>query len=403
MEAFQRNGLTENREQLRNLLNYAVSHVDFYKRYAGWQHLSDFPVINKSVIKANEKLFMSPDFDRSKLFKESTSGSTGTPLVIYQDAGKRRRAAADTTFFSNFAGYHIGTRLYYSRVWNHLNRKSRIASMIQNIVMWDSDHLDDSDIQHFINALEHDNSEKSVLIFASTLVAIYRYMIRNNIRTTARVKCFITMSESLPENVRIGIADLFNTTVVARYSNCECGIIAQQCPCENEYHINFASFYVEVLKFNSDEPVADGEAGRIVVTDLYNRSMPLIRYDTGDVGVLSSRSRCGIPGPVFARIDGRRIDCIYSTSGQLLSPYIVNNTMWKYDELKQYQLIQEGENKYVMKLNVVSLPFLREDAMLKDIKEYIGNDANIEVEYVDEIPLLASGKRKQVVCNYQKN
>lgn len=402
LEDFQRNGLTENYEQLRTILNYAVSNVEFYKRYAGYKSLTDFPIINKSVIKANEKSFFSPDFDKSKLFKESTSGSTGTPMIIYQDAGKRRRATADTIYFSDFAGYHIGSRLYYSRVWNRLNRKSRAASLIQNIVMWDSDRLDDADLQRFIDTLEKDSSEKSVLIFASTLAALYRYMMQNNVRTTARVKCFITMSESLPENVRTGIAELFNTVVVARYSDCECGIIAQQCPHENEYHINFASFHIEVLKLDSDESADYGEAGRIVVTDLYNRSMPLIRYDTGDIGVLSPKSKCGISGPVFSRIDGRRIDCLYSTSGKMLSPYIVNNTMWRYGELKQYQLIQEDANRYVMKLNLDSLPFLREDDMLNDIKEYLGADANIEIKYVDEIPLLSSGKRKQVICNYKK-
>ena len=82
--------------------------------------------------------------------------------------------------------------------------------------------------------------------------------------------------------------------------------------------------------------------GRIVVTDLYNHAMPIIRYDTGDVGVISYESKCKTKGKVFTRVDGRRIDCIYSTKGEMLSPYIVNNTLWRFEELKQYQFIQNA-------------------------------------------------------------
>lgn len=193
---------------------------------------------------------------------ESTSGSTGVPLKIYQDPIKRRRATADTIAFSDIAGYKFGTKLYYSRVWNKYNRKSSLSAKLQNIVMYDSDKLDDDDLQKFLTALENDKTEKSVLIFASTLTALYRYMVMNNKETTAKVKVFITMSESLPKDVRIGIERLFNTIVVSRYSNCECGIMAQQCGKSDEYHVNKSSFYVEILDLETNKHVKEGEKGR---------------------------------------------------------------------------------------------------------------------------------------------
>lgn len=391
----------ENLAQLENILRWAVNNVDWYKKYSGFKSLSDFPVINKTTIKENEDAFIAKLFNKEKLFIESTSGSTGTPLVVYQDATKRKRAAADTIVFSHFAGYDLGTRLYYSRVWNNLNRKSGLQSRIQNIVMLDSSRLSDEDMSAFLKQLENDCSEKSVLIFASTLAALYHYMIRNNVSTSAKVNCFITMSESLAEEVRNGIKDLFHANVVARYSNCECGIIAQQCCDNTEYHINAASFFVETLKFDSDEPAGDDTPGRIVVTDLFNRAMPLIRYDTGDVGVISQSSKCHLPGRVLSRVDGRRVDCIYSTDGKILSPYVINNTLWRFKELKQYQFIQNQQNDYLIKLNTIQREFNRLHELLAELKKYIGQDAKISVEYVDEIPLLASGKRKQVINNYK--
>lgn len=390
-------------KQLERLLKHAVCNVDFYKERVDSFSLEDFPVINKNIIRENFDKFRDHSFNEKKLFKESTSGSTGTPLIVYQDPNKRRRASADTFVFSALAGYEIGARLYYSRVWNNLNKKNKIVSWIQNIVMWDSSKLSDEDIEAFLRELEKDNREKSVLIFASSLVSLYRYMFTHNRKSSARVSCFITMSESLPENVRKGIAEFFNTTVVARYSNCECGIMAQHCPHCNEFHINKASFHIELLKLDADEPAECGEPGRIVVTDLYNFAMPIIRYDTGDIGVMAKVSECGLPGPVFTRIDGRRTDFLYSASDELLSPYVINNTMWRFQEISQYQLIQNGKGEYVLKLNTDGSKFLREEEMLGELKKYLGINADISIEYVDEIPVLNSGKRKQVICNHSPN
>ena len=397
-----RNDCGENVNQLKHILDWSVNNVEFYKKYKGYKSILDFPVINKSIIKGNMEKLLCPKYDKSKLFKEETSGSTGTPLVIYQDDIKRKRARADTIVFSDFAGYKFGTKLYYSRVWNNFNRKSSLQSKIQNIVMQDSDKLSDSELESFIQKLEKDQSEKSVLIFASTLAALFRYLETRKRKTTAIVASFITMSESLADNVREGIQKIYKTNVVARYSDCECGILAQQCPNHSEFHINRGSFYIELLKFDSDEKAEEGEMGRIVVTDLYNHAMPIIRYDTGDVGVISYESKCKTKGKVFTRVDGRRIDCIYSTKGEMLSPYIVNNTLWRFEELKQYQFIQNDVNDYIVKLNVKQQTFNREKELLDALKHYIGEDANIKVEYVEEIPLLASGKRKQVINNYKK-
>ena len=68
----------------------------------------------------------------------------------------------------------------------------------------------------------------------------------------------------------------------------------------------------------------------------------------------------------------------------------------KYQELKQCQLIQKAHGTYGFKLNTEKA-FLREEEFIAEFKEYLGKDANISIEYVDEIPLLASGKRRVMV------
>lgn len=386
-----------NETQLRKILKWSTENVAFYEPYRGFRGLEDFPVVNKTAIRENESRILARGFDKAKLHKVSTSGSTGTPFVVWQDAKKRRQAAADTMAFSEFAGYHFGTRLYYVRAWDGVPVRGNWYSKLRNIVPVNNRSLTPEDFRRFLKTLEEDASEKSVLIYASTLTELFRFMKTENVRTTARVQAFITMSEALPDDVREGVSALFGAPVVSRYSDCECGLIAQQAPGEKEYRVNTESFFVEILKTDSDERAADGELGRIVVTDLYNYAMPIIRYDTGDMGVMEARGNA----KTLTRVDGRRIDFVFSTRGELLSPYVFYGVMRTFDEIRQYQFVQHAEKNYVMKLNIPGGAFPRAADLREQLLSLVGEDADLKFEYVNEIPTLASGKRKFVVNNWQ--
>ena len=209
------------------------------------------------------------------------------------------------------------------------------------------------------------------------------------------------MSESLNDFSKENMKKYFGTTCVSRYSNVENGIIAQQeMDGSYEYTINFASYYVEILKLENDEVCEYGKPGRVVITDLYNFGMPMIRYDTGDIGVMKEKMINNKLVPILEKIEGRRMDMVFSTTGGLVSSFTITNTMWKYTELKQYQFIQRGQKEYLFKLNCDGA-FEKEKQLVEEFKEYFGSDAMIAVEYVNEIPLLDSGKRKKVMNIYK--
>lgn len=391
----------ENVEQLNVILKWATEEVPFYEQFKG-KSFEEFPVVNKNIVREGGDNFLATCLKGEPMHEETTSGSTGTPFRILQDMKKRVRASADSLVMSDFAGFHLGTRLYYVRVWNELNRKGWLASHMKNIVMQDSDNLSDEALEKWLVKMEIDRSEKSVLAYSSSLIALEKWMTRTGRKTTAKIACFITMSESMPADTRRTLSIIFDCPVVSRYSNQECGLMSQQCWEHGEYHINTRSFYVEILDMEKDEPVPDGVKGRIVVTDLYNRAMPLIRYDTGDIGAISHKTKCGLKGKVFTSIEGRKVDCIYSTKGEMLSPITIINTMWLFNDLLQYQFIQQGEKEFEVKLNSSTPVYHRENEVVKEMRNIVGEDANIVVTYVDEIPMLNSGKRKQVVNNYKK-
>ncbi|MHA7060065.1 hypothetical protein ACWGOQ_0022750 [Aquimarina sp. M1] len=120
----------------------------------------------------------------------------------------------------------------------------------------------------------------------------------------------------------------------------------------------------------------------------------MIRYDTGDIGTMDFDEN---NIPYLSSVEGRKLDVIYNTKGEII-PSHVSYKLCKYGDYKQFQLVQNGQKDYVIKLNTDKK--VDENRMLKEYRGYFGQDANIKIEYVAEIPLLSSGKRREVFNTY---
>ena len=388
---------------LKNLLRHATHTTPFYSGMTSYKMLTDFPVVNKNTIRENYEAFVSSVMTFKKGKFVVTSGSTGTPFTLKHDIRKIQRNTADAIYFGELAGYKLGQRLYYFKIWNEINKKSRLSQFAQNIVPLDVSALNDHALDRIIKKLAKDKSNKSVLAYASVYDALGSYILSRDSERIKNISAVIAMSEALEMNTKNLISEFLNAVAVSRYSNMENGIIAQQMIDKTQdFLINDASYYVEVLELESEKPVSYGVPGRIILTDLFNYANPIIRYDTGDIGSMMPKEIFGDLRNVFTSIEGRRMDLLYDTSGSLISSYIITNNMWKYNEISQYQLIQNSANEYLFKLNIKS-PFRREIELINEFSEYLGKDAKITVEYVTEIPVLASAKRRKVVNNYSPN
>ena len=384
-------------KNLENILQHATRTAPFYFQFKNFQSLLDFPVINKSTIMNNASLFFSNSFQKKELHKVSTSGSTGAPLTVWKDKEKRWRHQAENIYFNELAGSNLGSRIYYLKAWSELNKKSYLSNKINNVIMLNaSDYLSDKNLEKLLNQLASDKLPKTLLAFSSSLDVLSRYVQYLKQDNIFNVTSIIPHGDAMPAGAIEILKIFFNCPVITRYTNLENGFLAQQCGDKSgEYHINTASFFVEVLDADKDEPAMNNEIGRIVVTDLFNFGMPLIRYDTGDMAIISDISACGRPGPVFKTVAGRKVDFVYDTKGNPISPYAITLMMWKYaGEIRQYQFVQNTIDGYLIELNPASGLFDREQELITDIKELVGNDANIQVNYVEEIPVLAIWEKK---------
>lgn len=384
---------------LDRILSHATATTPFYKTYQGFKRLQDFPIINKNLILDNFEDFKSSQFHGAKLYAISTSGSTGIPFRIYQDKNKKNRNVADVLYFSEQAGNVLGDKLYFLKLWDHKNRKGKLISWLQNIYAHNVMDTSTQDLAKLVSDLENDTRPKNVLGYPSFFKELCNYFDSlervPNIENTNTV---ISFAESLKDKERERMSKYFKTQVYVRYSNQENGILAQETIKEpNKLRLNWASYYFEVLEMDSDDHVKKGQLGRLVLTDLFNYAMPVIRYDTGDLVVYEESE--GV-FPYISSVFGRRMDTIFDTKGKIVSSHIFYMVL-DYGNIHQFQFVQTGEKEYVFRLNAIG-DEVQEGQITDYFKKYLGEDANILFHYVDEIPLLSSGKRKKITNEYKK-
>lgn len=384
------------KEILSRLLSHVKRTVPFYESQPCFEKLNDFPIVNKNTINQNREQFFSKKFKIKSLYASTTSGSTGTPFTFYHSPSKRIRHIADTIYFLEQAGFFLGEKLCYFRPWKILNKRKNFFELFGNILREESSNLSER-AEKIVSMLERDSQITALLAYASTYDGFVESIFSLGRKAVCSgVKVILSMSEAMSETTRENLEKIFNCPVVSRYSNMENGFLAQEFFEGREgYRINWASYHVELLDFEKDIPVPIGCAGRIVVTDLFNDAMPFIRYDTGDIGVMGQYGE----ETILVKVEGRLADFLESPHGKRISPSVISVHMQKYPELRQYQLSQVSQNEYLFKLNLKGA-FLREQELLSEIKNILGADAIIKIQYVDEIPTLAARKFKRVLNNY---
>ncbi|PWK93150.1 phenylacetate--CoA ligase family protein [Hallerella porci] len=399
-------GLPIREAALQQLLNFAKQNTTFYKNIQG-NDLKSFPIMNKfSLLEHYNEICV----EKSKIpgqvgdvHIQTTSGSTGTPFKIPQDTRKRMRRIAELKYFGAIAGFKTHEKLIHLRTWNRWQQKTAKQIKTENIIPFDISKIGDVELKQLCELII---SSKAVCLrgYASSLGKLAEYA-KDKGYKFPHLKLAIAGAESLQDDVRALFKEVMHADIQSQYANEECGILAQErvptLEKDNPMYWNNSGYFFEVLKFDSDEPAEYGELGRIVITDLHNYAFPVIRYDNGDTAILQAPNQFSNGYPIIEKLYGRRLDLTYTTTGTAVSPLTYGRILKHYENIAQWQFIQNGEKDYALNLIMrgeePNLP-----SIVEMLKESLGRDANIIINKVDDIPILASGKRKPVVNNWQK-
>jgi phenylacetate-CoA ligase len=186
---------------------------------------------------------------------------------------------------------------------------------------------------------------------------------------------------------------VFVCKVTNRYGCEEVSLIACECERHEGLHVNCDGVYVELVR--DGRPVGPGESGLVVVTDLTNRAMPIIRYQVGDVATWSEKTcSCGRGMPLLKRIEGRDADYVTTARGELVSGIsLTENFAMLVPGIAQLQIIQEELDRFTFRI-VKGDDFGPESLsrIAELVAERFGSEARYECEYVDSIPQERSGK-----------
>jgi phenylacetate-CoA ligase len=211
----------------------------------------------------------------------------------------------------------------------------------------------------------------------------------------------MTSAQILDDKTRSEIEEKLRTKVFDKYGSREFSGVAYECAAHNGHHVQWESYIVELLV--GSRPAKPGEFGEVVVTDLNNYSVPLVRYRVGDVAQALSPSvcPCGRASLRIGEIVGRTQALVLVSDGVWLPGTFFAHFFKEYDAILQnFQVVQENAESFTLKA-VKGLHWSPEafDKMLESLREFTGRETVIRVDFVNSIPLGRTGKRTPVVSS----
>jgi phenylacetate-CoA ligase len=360
------------------------------------------PLVGKDEIRMTEPTYRVSTQKRLEDLKiVRTTGSSGTPFLVYidevEDAWRKSIYMRANIFCGQrprdnwvviTAPHHFGDTTKLQRRFNIY------AQQVVSIFL-------DVDAQiDFIRAADADILDG----YSSTLITVAKRVDREGI-TDITPKLLFGNAEIIDQPSRRYLERVFDAIYCDQYGCAELDRTAWQCPQRTGYHMDLDSVITEVVD-EDGQPVAVGERGEVVLTSLFNYSMPLLRYTVGDVAVLSSdECPCGVTFPLMDRIEGRADSFPMLPDGSLVSPLIFTAAMMRYkyfDHIRNYHFRQKRRDLfqvYVEKEDNAMAESELAKSLIMDLEAKIGagtKEIEFQVEFVDHIPQDRTGKRKSV-------
>jgi phenylacetate-CoA ligase len=389
-------------EQVRSLVAHAAATVPYYRRLGlrpgDIRSLDDFrsmPILTKQDIRDHFDDLLSESYRGQLLHLKKTSGSTGVPLrVLLDDEGLQFKRAC-TLRADEWSGWRPGQRV--AKVWgNPEYLKLGWRGRLRNLLLERADYLDtlkmtDADLAAY--AKRQRRAQPGLIFGHAHSVYLLAKFVERHGPVGIRPRGIITTAMVLHDWQRRIIEKVFACPVTNRYGCEEVSLIACECERHVGLHVNSDGVYVEVLA--GGRPAVDGEPGAVVVTDLVNRAMPILRYKVGDVAALTKRRcECGRGLPLLERIEGRESDYVTTESGELISGIsLTENFAMQVPGVAQMQIVQETPTHF--RFRVVPGPDFGEvtrERLAELVRERFGPTTEYEVEYLDEIAPEPSGK-----------
>jgi phenylacetate-CoA ligase len=425
-------------QAVRRIVRWAVERVPFYReRFAQAGVTSEairdprdllaIPPVTRQEIAANfPDRVTAEGLDASSWRLASTSGTTSQRMMVIQDFAKRDAVRAAAVHSFTFSGLRLGSRSVEIppdictlqcgvnrapepslaaflrsrgwRDWKDPETWSTVRGLVERQVVFRQVTLSsfaengttqpDDVLAEYVRRIRQ---ARPVLVkgLPTYLLALARYLQRTGERIDG-LREVRPMGAALAPTAGRVIAQAFACPVVEDYGSAELGSIACECASGQGLHLFADLFFIELVRDGTW--VQPGETGRILVTDLTNRAMPLIRYDLGDVGhALPGPCSCGRNTPRF-RVAGRVQDAIVTHAGEIRTEHQIADFLYTESDVLWFQLIQRSDNRFDLRVVPRERDAATRNGLAERLATFLGNGSRVTISEVRTIPPENGGK-----------
>ena len=384
-------------ENLTEILAYAKTNVPYYKNLNLPENanLSDFPILTKQILREKVDALISEEYDKGKLEKNHSSGSSGVQSFTYMTDEHKFYLRALQTHWWSWSGYKPGDALLQTGISPKRSLPKKLKDVFFRVIYLESFSLQKQRIK---NILEKSKSKKVKYIagYPSALNEIALIAIEENKQMD--IKSIISYGDKLFEVYINNYNKAFNHPSVINTYGCAEGLL-MGCTADTPfYYIMSPHVFLEIVDDNGNK-VKDGERGNILVTCLSNFAMPLIRYKLGDLGVILPKEKYPelrrFNYPLLQEVTGRETDVIKTPNGNVLVVQSFTGIFIYFTDIMQYKVIQVSKNRLLVEYVTDDKKKLSpqvEAEILDQLLEMTGNSMRIELNLVESISSSPSGK-----------
>ncbi len=391
-------------QKRKEIVAFHLQNNPFYRKFVGYSHFNhweDLPILTKTDLQQPLQNRLSTSYLKNNYINK-TSGSGGTPFIFAKDKYAHALTWAHT--FAVFNWYNVNfNSSYQARFYGiPLNKKDHYKELLKDILSnryrFPIFNLTDSSFDKILATFKQKkfsyiNGYTSVIVLFAKFLKERKIVLKE---VCPSLQVCMTTSEMLFNDDRILLKKQLGIPIVNEYGSSETGLIAVENT-QDEWQVNSETLFVEILD-NNNQAVPYGKEGKIVITSLYNKAHPFIRYEIGDIGALDEKSTW--KKPILKQLIGRKNDVVQLPSGKkapgLTFYYITKSIIQDNGNIKEFVIKQKNIDSFeVYYVSDNELNAKQKTAIKKAVVNYLEPNLNFKFIKKNNLQRTLSGKLKQ--------
>ncbi|MBC8385841.1 MAG: phenylacetate--CoA ligase family protein [Candidatus Cloacimonetes bacterium] len=393
-------------KMLKKLIRHAGEHVPYYRKlfkeigldissFQGRNDLFKIPILEKEAVRTRKDEFIADKAGKYGITRDSTSGSTGTPLHFILDNSVQANKIAALLRSYKWAGYSFGNKTFSVQSYYFKDHDFQY-NKFYNILRFDSNRLRKVSALKVIKEINR-FQPKFMMGFPFDILMISKFAGEERIKIHSP-QAIVTYGETLSAAKRESLETAYKCKVYNFFSLHECTAMISECEHRNLHFMEDFAFHEIVDEKGNDS--SKREFGELVGTSFYNYAMPLIRYKIGDIVQTEKSSKtceCKREFRVIKEISGKQCDFIQTPDGRFLGS-VMSHSIDNANGVACSQIIQKSLEQIEVKL-VIDKTFNKNSQieLEKGLRKRLGDRIKLEFHKVSQLEKKKSGKTPFII------